>query len=187
MKYDKPKEFIVKKYFSAKLIHFHRPPYGGRLHAVFPSLPYVLLQLGSSRLRSTTPRPATCPCCRRASVAPLYASGCLLRFSSPLHTVTPWQARKRIIQSLNWDKSEAEAEVAAAIAGADEVPVRRTAEPRDAAPTAATEHAVRAGRWSNRVNCLVAIFFFIPIPAPLPYIPVHVIKSPGIGCITSNF
>ena len=163
MKYDKPKEFIVKKYFSAKLIHFHRPPYGGRLHAVFPSLPYVLLQMGSSRLRSTTPRPATCPCCRIASVAPLYASGGLLRFSFRLHTVTPWQARKSIIQSLNWDNSEAETVLDASLIWLLIVPARRTVAPRYAVPTATTTHTVLTVSRPHWVGCIATIVFIIPI------------------------
>ena len=46
--------------------------------------------------------------------------------------------------SLSWDKSEAEAEVVVAIAGAVVVPVRRTAVLRVVVPTAATDYAVRA-------------------------------------------
>ena len=44
-----------------------------------------------------------------------------------------------------FDESEAEAEVEVAKAGAEVVPVRRTAVPSVAAPTAAPEHAERAG------------------------------------------
>ena len=49
------------------------------------------------------------------------------------------------IQSLNWDESEAEAEVVAAKIRPVAAPGRRTAVLRAAAPTAATAHAVRAG------------------------------------------
>ena len=49
------------------------------------------------------------------------------------------------IQSLNWDESEAEAEVVVAIIRLVAAPGRRTAVLRVAAPTAATAHAARAG------------------------------------------
>ena len=49
------------------------------------------------------------------------------------------------IQSLNWDESEAEAEVVAANIRLAVEPVRRTAALRAAVPTAATAHAERAG------------------------------------------
>ena len=47
--------------------------------------------------------------------------------------------------SLNWDEGEAEAEVAVAKVGVAVVPARRTTVPRAEVPTAATDHAVRAG------------------------------------------
>ena len=52
---------------------------------------------------------------------------------------------------MNWDKSEAEAEGVAAKAGAAAVPVRRMADPRDAAPTAATVHVTRAEYSNNSI------------------------------------
>ena len=62
-----------------------------------------------------------------------------------LRLFAPLQPKEKDFQSLNWDEGEAEAEGAAAKAGAVAVPARRTAEPRAFVPTAATEHAARAG------------------------------------------
>ena len=52
--------------------------------------------------------------------------------------------KEKDFQSLNWDKSEAEAEVVVVKAGAAVVPARRTAVPRVVVTTAATDHAARA-------------------------------------------
>ena len=62
----------------------------------------------------------------------------------PLRRGKP-QLKERDFQSLNWDKSEAEADFAVAKAGAVAAPARRTAAPRVVVPTAATVHAGRAG------------------------------------------
>ena len=86
---------------------------------------------------------------------------------------------------MNRDKSEAEAEDAVAIAGAVAAPVRRTAVPREAEPTAATEHADRAGRRPYRI-CSISTVTCVPITAPLPYIPVHIVQPPVIGTFLTD-
>ena len=59
---------------------------------------------------------------------------------------------------------------------------------RAVAPTAATQHAVGAGRWAFRVpwGRLVVVSRIVPIGTPLPYIPVHVVQSPGVWFFLSH-
>ena len=86
---------------------------------------------------------------------------------------------------MNWDKSEPEADAAEAITGAEAAPVRRTAELRAVVPTAATDHADRAGRWSNWIRGISTVTC-VPIPAPLKNIAVHVIQPPVIGTFLTD-
>ena len=87
--------------------------------------------------------------------------------------------------SLNWDEGEAEAAEAAASAGAAAVPVRRTAAPRVAEPTAATGHAVRAGCGTSRISSISCVGSK-PISAPLIYISVHIIQAPIVGTLLTD-
>ena len=86
---------------------------------------------------------------------------------------------------MNWDEGEAEAEVGVAIAGAVDVPVRRTAVLREVVPTAATVHALRAGCGTSRISSISCVGS-VPISAPLPYISVHIIQAPIVGTLLTD-
>ena len=93
--------------------------------------------------------------------------------------------KERDFQSLNWDKGEAEADAVVAITGAAVVPARRTAELREVVPTAATDHAVRAGCGTSRISS-VSCVGSVPISAPLTYISVHIIQAPIVGTLLTD-
>lgn len=93
--------------------------------------------------------------------------------------------KERDFQSLNWDKGEAEADAVVAITGAAVVPARRTAELREVVPTAATDHAVRAGYGTSRISS-VSCVGSVPISAPLTYISVHIIQAPIVGTLLTD-
>ena len=92
--------------------------------------------------------------------------------------------------SFRWDEGKAEAEVVVAISGLAVVPVRRTAAPRDIAPTAATDHAARAITIAVRTRefCLgIAGIVLIVIQTPFPNITGHIIQAKFIGGLPANF
>ena len=109
----------------------------------------------------------------------------LLRICPRLHAVTPCASKEKDFQSLNWDKGEAEADAVVAITGAAVVPARRTAELREVVPTAATDHAVRAGCGTSRISS-VSCVGSVPISAPLTYISVHIIQAPIVGTLLTD-
>lgn len=79
--------------------------------------------------------------------------------------------------SLDWDKSEAEAEVVAAEARRAAVATRRLAAAGAAVPAAATVHADRARLWTFGVCDDARWVVSPPVSAPLPDIAAHVIET----------
>ena len=62
------------------------------------------------------------------------------------------------------------------------VPGSGPQEPRVVVPRGApAQRAVGTLQWTNRINDCSGLIGRIPIPAPFPDIPNHVIKPPGIG------
>ena len=53
-------------------------------------------------------------------------------------------------------------------------------------PTAATERAARALFWARRIADCTLWIFFVPVAAPLPNIPMHVVKTPGVWLQKAN-
>jgi hypothetical protein len=53
-------------------------------------------------------------------------------------------------------------------------------------PTAATAHADRALTWASRIADCTFWIFFVPVAAPFPNIPMHVVKTPGIRFQKAN-
>ena len=72
------------------------------------------------------------------------------------------------------------AETAAPVAGAAPAAGRRPAVRRDVPVASATENAEVAGTRPCRIRHRTARIVPIPIRTPLPYVPVHVVKSPRI-------
>ena len=72
-------------------------------------------------------------------------------------------------------QGEAEAEAVEAVPRRAPAPVRRPAIRGPAVPTAATDHAVRTLFWSSRIADGTLGVFNIPVAAPFPDVPVHVV------------
>ncbi len=82
---------------------------------------------------------------------------------------------------LTWGEGQPEPEVAAPGVGRVVVPKRRPAVPGNAAPAAAPKDTVRACRGSPGISHGARRIIPVPVPAPLPDVPVHVVQSPVIG------
>ena len=63
---------------------------------------------------------------------------------------------------------------------------RRAAVVTDAVPIAAADHAGRARNWALWVSHGPGGVGVIPVPAPLPHVPVHVIQTPRVGLVTTR-
>jgi hypothetical protein len=73
-----------------------------------------------------------------------------------------------------------------AVARITEVAIRRAAENGITAPRTAPQHSVLACSWSLRIGNVLLRIRPVPILTPLPDIPVHVVKTPGIGWKTAH-
>ena len=89
--------------------------------------------------------------------------------------------RLRRLGDSGWTQGNAEA-VVAVVAERRVVPVtgRRPTKRGHEAPTAATGHAARALTWATRIADCTLWIFFVPVAAPFPNIPMHVVKTPGV-------
>ncbi len=72
-------------------------------------------------------------------------------------------------------QGNAQAVAVEAVRRVEPVPVRRTTNRGNAAPTAATEHADRALFWTSRIADRTLGVLTIPGAAPFPDVPVHVV------------
>ena len=63
----------------------------------------------------------------------------------------------------------------------DDEPERNAAVPGVAAPTAATQNAVRARRRSLRVRLRTAAVITIPVVTPFPHVAAHVVDAKFVG------
>lgn len=76
--------------------------------------------------------------------------------------------------------------VEVAVGGCEEVvAVRRPAIPAAVDPAAPTKHPIRPRSRTGGIRLGKGGITAIPIAAPLPYISVHVIQTPGVGGIAT--
>src|SRR5437016_1568581 len=81
---------------------------------------------------------------------------------------------------LTWGQHHAETDIAG-LALRVEVATRRPAFAARAAPTAAAEHVVGARCRSLGIDGVPAGIRPVPVQAPLPEVPVHIIQAPRVG------
>ena len=75
---------------------------------------------------------------------------------------------------------EAEAAVPVAAAGIDPGAAGGTAVPREVVPAAAAQDTAAARSRTRRISHAAAGICSSPIAAPLPYVPVHIVKAPCV-------
>lgn len=89
-------------------------------------------------------------------------------------------------RSLQLTTGNAESEVVAGVAGVIATAVRDAAVDRVVVPTPATDDAVRAIRRPSRITLRIRVGTPMPIPAPLPHIPCHVIEPITVWSKTTH-
>ena len=104
----------------------------------------------------------------------------------PTTTRSALLVRLRRLGDSGWTQGNAEAVVEVADRRDEPDPDRRPTIRGLVEPTAATDHAERALFWATRIaDCTVGILT-VPVAAPLPNIPMHVVKTPGIRLQKAN-
>ena len=95
-------------------------------------------------------------------------------------------SRLRLLGDSRWTQGKAEAAAVEAARREAPVPGSRPTIRGLEVPTAATEHAARALTWASRIADCTLWIFFVPVAAPFPNIPMHVVKTPGIRFQKAN-
>ena len=94
--------------------------------------------------------------------------------------------RLRRLRDSGWTQGNAEAEVVdperRVVPGTE----RRLAKRGKVVPTAASVHAGRALFWASRIAEGTFGIITVPVAAPFPNIPMHVVKTPGIRLQKAN-
>ena len=89
-------------------------------------------------------------------------------------------------RSLTWGEDRTEPNTVAPAERPVAAAERRPAVPGVEAPTAAAKHAAGARRRTLRIGHTPNRIITNPIQTPLPHIPVHVVKSKGVGRVTPH-
>lgn len=107
------------------------------------------------------------------------------RTGSPIAIHSAFQFVTTLRRS-GWTQGNAEAVVAAGARREVTAPERRLTKLGHDDPTATTEHAKRALPWSNGITDCTIRIRTVPVVAPFPNVPIHVVEAPGVCLLLTH-